>query len=53
LIESIQRVILNQQPKPESRVVFTDDWAPVEWITNNMVLNYVLFDDMEALEDFR
>ena len=53
LIESIQRVVLNQQPKPESRIVFTDDWAPVEWITNNMVLNYVLFNDMEALEDFR
>lgn len=53
LIESIQRFVLNQQPKPESRIVFTDDWAPVEWITNNMVLNYILFDDMEALEDFR
>jgi hypothetical protein len=29
--------------------VFTDDRAPIEWITNNMVLNFVLSGDVEAL----
>ncbi len=50
LLESIQKSIVYMQPTPESDVVYTDDWAPVEWITNNMVLNYVLFGDMEELQ---
>jgi hypothetical protein len=49
LIESAKRTLINLQPTPDSQVVFTDDWAPIEWITNNMVLNYVLFGDMDAL----
>lgn len=49
LIESVKRTLINLQPTPDSRVVFTDNWAPIEWITNNMVLNYVLFGDMDAL----
>ena len=31
---------------PDSQVVYTDDWSPIEWITNGMVLNYVLTGDM-------
>ena len=50
LLDAIQRTIVYQQPTPDSQVVFTDDWAPIEWITNNMVLKYVLFGDMEALQ---
>ncbi|OGO27360.1 MAG: hypothetical protein A2W33_08130 [Chloroflexi bacterium RBG_16_52_11] len=50
LIEAIERMIKNQQPLPESQVVYTDDLAPVEWVTNSMVLNYVLFGDMEVLK---
>lgn len=49
LIASIERVVVNQQPAPHSEVVFTDDLSPIEWITNHMVLSYVLFGDMEAL----
>jgi spermidine synthase len=47
---SLERLVVNLQPTPDSQVVFTDDWAPIEWITNNMVLNYVFFGDMEALQ---
>jgi hypothetical protein len=32
-------------------VVYTDDRAPIEWITNDMVLSYVLFGDMESLTE--
>ena len=49
LLTSIERVVVNQQPTPLSQVVFTDDFAPIEWITNNMVLSYMMFGDMEAL----
>ena len=51
LLESVQRALINLQPTPESQVVFTDDWAPIEWITNNMVLNYVLFGDIDSLSE--
>jgi len=53
LVESIHRIVINLQPTPASDIVFTDDWAPVEWITNSLVLNYLLFGDMEALEGYR
>lgn len=50
LMDSITRLIVNLQPTPDSQVVFTDDHAPIEWITNSMVLNYVLFGDMEKIK---
>jgi predicted membrane-bound spermidine synthase len=53
LIESIQRVVINQQPTPSSEIVFTDDWAPVEWITNNLILDYVLFGEIDELDGYR
>jgi hypothetical protein len=40
----------NLRPTPESQTVFTDDLAPIEWITNNMVLYYVLFGDLEVVQ---
>ncbi len=50
LIEALQITALNLQPTPESNTIFTDDLAPVEWITNNMVLRFMLFGDMEVLQ---
>jgi spermidine synthase len=51
LKRAVEWVVMYQQPTPDSQVVFTDDWAPIEWITNNMVLSYVLFGDMESLQE--
>jgi hypothetical protein len=50
LIESLQLTALNLQPLPEQGTLFTDDLAPIEWITNDMVLRYMLFGDMEVLQ---
>ena len=50
LLESLQVSALNLQPLPERSIVFTDDLAPIEWITNNMVLQFMLFGDMEILQ---
>jgi len=57
LINALQRAIMNMQPNPcegsspvQGCVVFTDDWAPIEWITNSLVLNYVLFSGMEEVQ---
>lgn len=50
LSQALQRVIVFLQPTPDSTVVFTDDRAPIEWITNNMILDYVLLGDLEGLK---
>jgi len=57
LVSAVQKAIINMQPNPceglersSDCVVFTDDWAPIEWITNSLVLNYVLFSGMEEIQ---
>jgi spermidine synthase len=50
LLESLQVTALNLQATPEPTTVFTDDLAPIEWITNNMVLRFMLYGDMEVLQ---
>lgn len=47
---TLYKTWLNLQPLPVKTIVFTDDLAPIEWITNNMVLNYVLFGDVENIQ---
>jgi predicted membrane-bound spermidine synthase len=49
LLASLQRVILNQKPISTPGVVFVDDWAPIEWITNTMVLGYVFSEGVQSL----
>jgi spermidine synthase len=49
LKESIAVAVENLMPVEPSDQVFTDDVAPVEWITNSMVLDFLLSDNMEAL----
>jgi hypothetical protein len=49
LMEALALTVVNLKPTPARTVVYTDDWAPIELITNNMVLNFVLFGDMGQL----
>ena len=50
LMDAIRRTIVNHVTTPEEGIVFYDDRAPIEWITNNMVLNFLLSGEMENLE---
>lgn len=50
LISAITRMVVYQQPAPRGGQVFTDDRAPIELITNAMVLNYVLLGDLEKMK---
>jgi predicted membrane-bound spermidine synthase len=50
LLDSIFRTVYYLQPTPEGEVIFTDELAPVEWITNNIVLNFVFSGDYEEIE---
>ena len=49
LLVVLDRLVTNIQPTPRSTVVFTDDWSPVEWITNTMVLDFVFSEDVNTL----
>jgi len=50
LIQSVEIAMLNAAPTPQESIVFTDDKAPVEWITNAMVLNFIFSDDVDNLQ---
>jgi len=40
-----------QSPPPiDPGMVFTDDRSPIEWLTNKMVVSFVLSDQMESLK---
>ena len=49
LLQSLQVAQDNVQQTPPQGAVYTDDWSPIEWVTNKMVLSYVLFGDMEKI----
>jgi len=50
LLKSMSLTWVNLQPAPQRTTVFTDDLAPIEWITNNMILNFVLHGEMDTLQ---
>ncbi len=49
LLESLGIAVSNMQPAPPPAQVFTDDVAPVEWITNSMVLSFLFDNGMEVV----
>jgi hypothetical protein len=50
MIESMRLAEENLQPEPPLTLVFTDDLAPVEWITNTMIFDFLLSDDLETIQ---
>jgi spermidine synthase len=49
LVDVIHRAIQNLQPTPPSAVVFTDDWAPIEQLTNAIALRFILTGSVDSL----
>jgi hypothetical protein len=50
LTDSMALTLGNLQPAPQHTLVFTDDLSPIEWLTNNLILNFVLHGDMSSLK---
>jgi len=44
------RTLGNLKPTPQSTVVFTDDRAPIEQLTNAVALQFLLTGDMGLLQ---
>lgn len=49
LVEAVWLTWVNLQPPPAQTIVFTDDRAPIEWLTNNLILNFLLESGTEVL----
>lgn len=52
LLEVMRKTLENLQPLPQDTQskIYTDDWAPIELITNNMVLNFILSGGLEDIQ---
>jgi spermidine synthase len=50
LVDVVHRAIENLQETPDSMVVFTDDWAPIERLTNAIALRFILAGDLSSLQ---
>jgi spermidine synthase len=50
LTDSMALTFANLQPAPQHTIVFTDDLSPIEWMTNNLILNFILHGDMNTLK---
>lgn len=50
LSDSMALTLGNLQPAPQHTLVFTDDLSPIEWMTNNLILNFVLHGDMSTVK---
>lgn len=48
LIQAAQITLANMQPQPAAGLVFTDDRAPIEWITNSLILSFMLSNNGET-----
>jgi len=50
LLASIERTLDNQRETPSGGLVLSDERAPIEWIINTMVLNFLMSDGVEELQ---
>jgi spermidine synthase len=50
LLESMSLAWTNLQPAPQHTVVFTDDLDPIEWMTNNLIFEFILRGEMGTLQ---
>ena len=50
LLQSMGSTLANLQADHEPGQVFTDDLAPIEWITNSMVINFLLSGGAEQIQ---
>lgn len=42
LLNAMTITLMNMQPDPETTRVYTDDKAPIEWVTNKIVVDFIL-----------
>lgn len=49
LVDTLSSAIINLQPVPEDGMIFSDDKAPIEFITNDMVIDFMFQGNIDIL----
>jgi spermidine synthase len=50
LLTAAQVALEHLQPQPSGGEIYTDDRSPIEWVTNSLVLNFILGGGVENLQ---
>ena len=50
LLAAGQVTLVSLQPTPTTGRIYTDDLAPVEWVTNDMILSFILRGGVEDIQ---
>lgn len=50
LLTAMSSTIVNLQPGYETTQIFTDDKAPIEWLTDNLVINFLMRGALDELQ---
>jgi predicted membrane-bound spermidine synthase len=50
LLNAMTTTLMNMQPEPEMTRVYTDDRTPIEWVTNKIVVDFILGGGIEDLQ---
>ena len=50
LVTAAQVALTNLQPDPTGGEVYTDDRSPVEWVTNSLVINFILGGGVDTIQ---
>jgi spermidine synthase len=50
LLQAMATTLTNLQPSPPRGATFTDDLAPIEWITNDMIIDFFISGEVETLK---
>ncbi len=50
LLRAAQVAFASLQPDPSGGIVYTDDLSPVEWVTNSLIINFIVGGGMGELQ---
>ena len=50
LVEAAKVAYGSMQPDPTGGMVYTDDLAPVEWVTNSLIINFILGGGVDGMQ---
>ena len=50
LLDTMAITLTNLQPTPQSDTVFTDDLTSIEWLTNDLVMDFFTSSEMEGIQ---
>jgi spermidine synthase len=50
LLDTLLITMQNLKIPPQSGIVFTDDLAPIEWLTNSLIVDFFLHGDLETIQ---